>query len=282
MLKQTRHLADITADYDVILSDVWGVVHNGVSSFPQACAALAAARAAGKTVILITNSPRPWKSVAEQLDAIGVPRESFDRIVTSGDVTRHLIADGPKRVVLIGPERDCELVAGIDVELVPEAEAEVVLCTGLFDDDTEHPEEYRAMLERLSGRGLPMICANPDLVVERGHRLVPCAGALATIYRELGGETRISGKPHRPIYEEAMATARALVGDVDKRRTLAIGDSILTDVKGAADYGLDILYIGGGIHAKHYAGGDTIDAGKLEAYLAEQGVAPRFWMQRLV
>lgn len=282
MLKRTSRLADITTDYDVVLCDVWGVVHNGARAFPQACAALADARQAGKRVILLTNSPRPWQSVERQIETLGVPKEAFDRIVTSGDVTRKLIGEGPSRIFFLGPERDHVLLSGLDVEVVGEAEAEAVLCTGLFDDEKEGPEDYRDLLTRFRARDLPMICANPDLVVERGERLVYCAGALAALYAELGGETRISGKPYRPIYEAAMAAARSLSGSADKARTIAVGDGLATDVKGAQDYGLDVLYIGAGIHARNYAGSDDVDEGRLEAYLAEQGATPRFWMQRLV
>jgi len=281
MLKRTSRLADITPEYDVVFCDVWGVVHNGARAFPQACAALADARKEGKTVVLLTNSPRPWRSVERQIESLGVPENAFDRIVTSGDVTRKLISEGPSRIFFLGPERDHVLLSGLDVEMVGEEEAAAVLCTGLFDDETEGPEDYRELLERLHARGLPMICANPDLVVERGDRLVYCAGSLAALYAELGGETRISGKPYRPIYEAAMAVARSLSGAADKARTLAVGDGIATDVKGAQDYGLDVLYIGAGIHARNYAGGGELDEGRLEAWLAEQGATPRFWMQHL-
>lgn len=281
MLKRASRLADVISDYDVLFCDVWGVVHNGTRAFHQACEALAGARQAGKTVILLTNSPRPWQSVERQIETLGVPDDAFDRIVTSGDVTRKLIAEGPSRVFFLGPERDHVLISGIDVETVSEEEAEAVLCTGLFNDETEGPEDYRALLERFHARGLPMICANPDLVVERGDKLVYCAGALAALYSELGGETRISGKPYRPIYEAAMDVAREISGSADKGRTLAVGDGIATDVRGAQDFGLDVLYIGAGIHARHYAGGGELDEDRLEAWLAEQGALPRFWMQRL-
>lgn len=281
MLKRTSRLADITPDYDVVLCDVWGVVHNGARAFPQACEALAGARKDGKTVILLTNSPRPWRSVERQVEALGVPKEAFDRIVTSGDVTRKLIAEGPSRIFFLGPERDHVLLSGLDVDTVDEEEAEAVLCTGLFDDETEGPEDYRALLERFHARKLPLICANPDMMVERGDKLVYCAGALAALYAELGGETRISGKPYRPIYEAAMAIARSLSGSAEKARTLAVGDGIATDVKGAQDYGLDVLYIGAGIHARNYGGAGALDENGLEAWLAEQGATPRFWMQQL-
>lgn len=170
-------LGEITDGFDVILSDVWGVLHNGVSAFPHAAVALHEARKAGKTVVLITNSPRPAPGVIAQLRVLGVPDEAYDRIITSGDVTRGLIAEGPKKVFLLGPERDMPLLEGLDVERVGEAEAQSVVCTGFFDDETETPEDYTEMLKGFIARKVPMICANPDLVVERGERIIPCAGA---------------------------------------------------------------------------------------------------------
>ncbi|MCX8996293.1 TIGR01459 family HAD-type hydrolase [Rhizobiaceae bacterium BDR2-2] len=272
---------DIVADYDVILCDVWGVLHNGVTPFMPASHALAAARKAGRTVVLITNSPRPRPGVIAQLDAIGVPAAAYDRIVTSGDVTRDLIAAGPKRIFLLGPERDLPLVEGLDVDLVSAGEAESLVCTGLFDDETETPEDYRDMLLAMRDRNVPMICANPDLIVERGDRLIPCAGALAVYYEQLGGTTRVAGKPHRPIYDAALAAARELRGDVDPARILAIGDGLPTDVRGALDYGLDLLYIGGGIHAAEYTVNGVMDDALVNDWLKRENAAPKYWMPKL-
>jgi HAD superfamily hydrolase (TIGR01450 family) len=281
MAERIRSLADITARYDVILCDVWGVLHNGVTPFADAAAALSAAREAGASVVLITNSPRPNDSVVVQLDGIGVPREAFDRIVTSGDVTRALIRQGPAPVFFLGPDRDLGLLDGTGARPVPEAEAEAVVCTGFYDDETETPEDYRDLLGRLSARSLPMICANPDLVVERGERLIPCAGAMAAFYETLGGVTRIAGKPHRPIYEAALAEATALRATVDPARILAIGDGMPTDVRGALAQGLDLLYISAGIHARDYMTGEVTDERALADFLASHQAEPRWWMPRL-
>lgn len=274
-------LGEITDGFDVILSDVWGVLHNGVSAFPDAAVALREARKAGKTVVLITNSPRPAPGVIAQLRVLGVPDEAYDRIITSGDVTRGLIAEGPKKVFLLGPERDMPLLEGLDVECVGEAETESVVCTGFFDDETETPEDYTEMLKGFIARKVPMICANPDLVVERGERIIPCAGAMAAYYEQLGGEVRIAGKPHAPIYEACLAAAREVRGAFAKDRVLAIGDGMPTDVKGAIASGLNLLYISGGIHAAEYTLNDQTDEALLNAYLKGQGAAPGWWMPRL-
>ena len=281
MAKRIESFQDIVSQYDVALCDVWGVLHNGIDAFAAASEALVKARAAGMTVVLITNSPRPSPGVISQLKMIGVADGAFDRIVTSGDVTRELIARGPKKVFLLGPDRDNPILDGLDVERVAENEAEAIVCTGFFDDETETPEDYHDMLVAFEARKVPMICANPDLVVERGHRIIPCAGALAVYYNQLGGETRIAGKPHTPIYEAALAAARDVRGDVALDRVGAIGDGMPTDVRGAIDNGLDLLYISGGIHAADYALHGRTDEALLNAWLERENAAPKFWMPRL-
>lgn len=275
-------LQDIEGRYGVILSDVWGVVHNGVRAFPDASQALSAARSRGLAVVLITNAPRPRAEVQAQLDILGVPRDAYDRIVTSGDVTRDLITEGARKIFHIGPERDLSIYDGLDVELVEEFEALTVVCTGLFDDDTETPEDYADMLRRLRQRDLPFVCANPDIVVEKGDRLIWCAGALARDYAQLGGRTRIAGKPHRPIYTAALQAAAEVLGrDVSERDALAIGDGVLTDVKGAEQNGIHILYVTGGIHAREY--GETLepDPAMLAAFLEKHGHHPVAVIPRL-
>lgn len=282
MAERIGSLHDIETHYDVILCDVWGVLHNGVSAFPEASTALRDARENGLTVVLITNSPRPNKGVMLQLDSLGVLREAYDRIITSGDVTRKLIAEGPRKIFFIGAERDVALFEGLDVTRVEEDEAEVIVCTGFFDDEVETPEMYRDMLERFSERQVPMICANPDLVVERGHRLIPCAGAVAALFEKLGGDTRIAGKPHKPIYAAALAEAEAHRGAVDRSRVLAIGDGMPTDVRGAISEGLELLYISAGIHGRDYMDGGRTNETALHTFLANHQARPRWWMPRLV
>lgn len=266
----------VAGGYAAILCDVWGVVHNGEAAFPEAAAALARARDRGIAVVLITNSPRPHHDVERQLGVLGVPDKAWDRVVTSGDVTRDLIRQAPRRIFHLGPDRDFSLYEGIDVELVEEFEADAVVCTGLVEDEVETPEDYAEILRRLRSRDLPFICANPDIVVERGERMIWCAGALARDYGLLGGRTLVSGKPHRPIYEASLAAAGAVLGrTVAAGDALAIGDGMLTDVKGAADHGIDVLYVSGGIHAREY-GEDAAfpDPARLSDYLARHGRAP--------
>lgn len=282
MVRRIQTLGDISGNYDVILSDVWGVLHNGVNVFPDAAKALTEARAGGATVVLVTNSPRPRQGVIDQLRAIGVSDDAWDRIVTSGDVTRVLIAQGPKKVFLLGPQRDLPLLEGLDVEIMaaPEA-ADSVVCTGFFDDETETPEDYEDMLREFRSRHVPMICANPDLIVERGHRMIPCAGAMAAFYSQMGGETRIAGKPHAPIYAAALEEARDARGEFDRSRIMAIGDGMPTDVRGALAAGLDLLYISDGIHVGEYTLHGQTDEVLLKAWLESEQAAPLWWMPRL-
>ncbi|MCA0278071.1 MAG: TIGR01459 family HAD-type hydrolase [Proteobacteria bacterium] len=282
MPQSIASLEALTGRYSALLCDVWGVIHNGVSAFPEAAAALAAARDKGVAVILITNAPRPRDGVIAQLANLGVPETAWDRVVTSGDVTRDLIRSGPRKVFHIGPERDYSLYDGLDIELVEEFEASAVVCTGLFDDEIETPDDYAEMLRRLRARDLPFICANPDIVVERGHQLIWCAGALARDYGQLGGRTLVSGKPHRPIYEAALQAAGEVLGrEVAKAEALAIGDGMVTDVKGAADNGVDVLYVSGGIHARDYGEPHDPDPARLAAFLDKHGYAPVATIPRL-
>ncbi|KKX24674.1 TIGR01459 family HAD-type hydrolase [Rhizobium sp. LC145] len=282
MARRIGNLSEVAKDYDVVLSDVWGVLHNGVDPFMHSADALEEARSGGATVVLITNSPRLAHQVAAQLHHIGVPDTAYDRVVTSGDVTRRLIAEGPKKVFLLGPERDTALIEDLGVERVSDPkEANSLVCSGFFDDETETPEDYTDMLRDFLARDVTMICANPDLVVERGHRIIPCAGAMAAYYEQLGGRSRIAGKPHRPIYEASFAAAREVRGEFSLDKVLAIGDGMPTDVRGALAAGLDLLYISGGIHAAEYTVKGEPDEAILNAWLKREGATPKWWMPRL-
>ncbi|TPM95766.1 TIGR01459 family HAD-type hydrolase [Mesorhizobium sp. B2-1-5] len=275
-------LEDVSKNYSAILCDVWGVVHNGERHFPAAASALAAARTAGIPVVLITNSPRRSADVVAQMNVIGVPPSAYDRVVTSGDVTRDLIVEGPRKIFHVGAERDLTLYDGLDVDLVEEFEASGVVCTGLFDDEVEKPEDYAELLRRLRARNLPFICANPDIMVERGERIIWCAGALARDYAQLGGRTLIAGKPYAPVYDVAMKEVAEILGrPVERRQVLAIGDGMLTDIKGAAGNGFDVLYVSGGIHARDYGDASQPDPARLAAFLDRHGYHPVAVIPRL-
>ncbi|HEY0330915.1 MAG TPA: TIGR01459 family HAD-type hydrolase [Rhodopseudomonas sp.] len=261
-LRFVEHLRELVGDVDVVLSDIWGVVHNGLEAFPEACAALQAARGEGRTVILITNAPRPADSVQRQLRKLGVADDTYDAIVSSGDLTRSFVAERNGQAVFwLGPQRDNSIYRGLDAVFAPLDQADYIVCTGPFDDETESAEDYRGMMQQARLRNLPLICANPDIVVERGDRLVYCAGAIAELYRELGGEVIFYGKPHRPIYERSLAIAQALRGAaVPLDRVLAIGDSVRTDLAGAQGFGIDCLFVTRGIHSEDFEGIDGLDA----------------------
>ena len=271
-------LEDIAARYDGLLCDVWGVVHNGVSAFAPAVDALARFRRAGGRVLLLTNAPRPAPLIRRQLASFGVGEEAYDDVLTSGDVTRDVIAARPgAKVFHLGPERDLPFYRGLDIALVPEGEADLISCTGLFDDTRETPDDYEAMLRRLAARGLAMACANPDIVVERGDTLVYCAGALAQRYAALGGETIIVGKPHAPIY----VAARERLTRLGVNRILAIGDGLPTDIRGAHDAGIDVLFVTGGIHEADFGPTDEPDAARVSARLSAEGLATVAFLPKL-
>lgn len=274
------HFRALAPRYDVVLCDVWGVVHDGVAAYAPAGDALARYRAGGGTVILITNAPRPSPWVVRQLDRLGVPREAYDEVMTSGDLTRDVVAARGGDVFHIGPARDITIFEGIDMRFVSAEAAAYVVCSGLFDDTKETPEDYRGLLADLRRRGLLMVCANPDLVVARGDALVYCAGAIAERYAAMGGEVLYAGKPHPPIYRSALAKAEQARGaPAPAGRTLAIGDSLRTDMAGALALGIDGLFVSGGIHAAEFRDNPSGEA--LAGIFAAAGVTPHAVTPRL-
>lgn len=247
----------ISATYPVWFCDIWGVVHNGYKPFANTVATLARHRANGGIVVLVSNSPRSEAGILKQLDEIGVARNAYDAAVTSGDVTRNLMAEAPShRLFHLGPDRDTSIFQGLAVERVPLAEAGAVICTGLFHDDRETPDDYEALLTEMKARKLPMICANPDKMVRKGDKLLYCAGALAERFATMGGAVAMAGKPFAPIYELARRKAEAARGGpVSAAEILAIGDGPETDIRGAANQGIACLYVSGGVrdHASDMA-----------------------------
>ena len=277
------HFSTLAPDYDVLLCDVWGVVHNGVAAFPHACDALMRARARGASVVFITNAPRQSEVVARQLDKLHVPRETYDAIVSSGDVTRGVLEQRAGQAMFhIGPERDRSIYSGLNLRFAPLEQADFVVCSGLDDDDVETPDDYRARLETMLARKLFMVCGNPDVVVERGPRLVYCAGAIADLYATMGGEVLYAGKPYRPIYDMALAKAEAAAGHkVATSRVLAVGDSVRTDLKGARTIGVDFLFVTSGIHAEELGGRERPDSKALNATFTAAGEMPKAVMREL-
>src|SRR6516165_10652014 len=279
-----NHFAPLSNRYDLLLCDVWGVVHNGVAATPEACDALRRFRKRGGSVVLITNAPRPGDVVARfTLDRLGVPRAAYDGIVSSGDVTHALIAARKGlRVFHIGPKRDVAIFDGLDAPMADVTTADYVVCSGLTDDTVEAPQDYHRVIEQMRMRALPMICANPDIVVERGEQLVYCAGAIADLYAAAGGSVIYAGKPYRPIYEEALRIAQGAHRRMPAlERVLAIGDSVRTDLKGAAAFGIDCLFVTAGIHAEELGGRESPDAAALAEIFAAAGLFPKMVMRRL-
>ncbi|GGH11656.1 haloacid dehalogenase [Alsobacter metallidurans] len=253
--------------YDLILCDIWGVLHDGLKAHPGAGDALTRFRQAGGTVVLVSNAPRPALAVVPHLDQLGVVRSAWDGAVTSGDVTRAMLEERAGTAYYwLGPDRDAPLFDGLSARQVPLEEAELIVCTGLLHDEHETPADYAALLAAAKARALPFVCANPDLVVERGQDLIYCAGALAQAYEEIGGETIYAGKPYPAVY----AAARDIGASIRRERTpesriLAIGDALRTDIAGANQLGCDSLFVARGIH--------THELGIADRPLHEEGLA---------
>jgi HAD superfamily hydrolase (TIGR01459 family) len=239
----------LSADYPVWLCDIWGVVHNGLKGYEAAAHALSQHRKQGGIVILVTNAPRTSRDVVGHLNDLRIPLQSYDRVVTSGDVTQTLVKDHAKgKVYYLGPPRDLSMFHGQMVKKVPLAEAHAVLCTGLVNDDAETPDDYGDLLSSMKELNLPMICANPDKMVRKGNRLLYCAGSLAEKYSAMGGPVLMAGKPYEPIYILALQIAGEIAGrEIEKSKVLAIGDGPETDIKGAADFGIPVVLIADGV-----------------------------------
>jgi HAD superfamily hydrolase (TIGR01459 family) len=273
-------LSAVAADYDVLLCDVWGVIHNGRESWPEACEALIRFHDQGGQVVLISNSPRPAHDVVDQLDRLGVPRAAWQAFVTSGDATRaELARRAPGPVWIIGPERDWPLYDGLPLERAEgAADAAFLSVTGPIDDETETPEDYRDRLAPAAARDLEMICANPDRIVQRGDKIIYCGGSLADLYEALGGRVTMAGKPFGPIYALALTEAERLLGrPVDRSRVLCIGDGVVTDVMGANAQALDCLFIAQGIHGDAARGPDgALDPESAAALLTAETTYARY------
>ncbi|MEO0822670.1 MAG: TIGR01459 family HAD-type hydrolase [Pseudomonadota bacterium] len=284
MTRIIASLDEIAAGYDALLVDLWGCYHNGLEPYPAAVAALRRYRAAGGLVILLTNAPRPAAGVARFLAGIGAPEDTHDGIMSSGEACQRSMRSGRygRRFHYVGPDRDLGMLAEIGLAPAPVEEAEAILLVGLFDDATETPEDYDPQIAAWRARALPVLCANPDIIVDRGTERLWCAGAIAQRYEQAGGPVVWYGKPHPPSYEAAFALLDEVAGRaVPRARVLAIGDGIHTDVAGGHAQSVDALFITGGIAAE--AMGSDIenpDPDRLAAFCAAEGQTPRFAMGR--
>ncbi|MEM9763287.1 MAG: TIGR01459 family HAD-type hydrolase [Pseudomonadota bacterium] len=281
----------IAADYDALLVDLWGCYHNGLRPYPEALDALRRYRAGGGTVVLLTNAPRPAWGVQRFLDRIGAPGapgDTHDGIMSSGEACKRSMANGRygRRFHYIGPDRDLDMLSDFGSPVSLE-DAETILLVGLRDDQTEQPSDYDAEFEEWAARGLPVLCANPDVIVDRGEERLWCAGALAERFEERHGANGAQvvwyGKPHAPSYDESFALLETLAGrSIARDRVLGIGDGIATDVKGAHAQGCHALFITGGIAAAEIGDTpDTPDPARLAAFCAHEGQEPRYAMSFL-
>lgn len=275
-------LSDIAADYDALLCDIWGVLHNGRDPFDGVDDALEAYRDQGGKVLLLSNAPRPGSTALKRLDTIGNRKTSYDDILTSGDATRALLnemAQDGKTCCHIGPDKDADLVAGLEIRLADMAEADVVLFSGMYDDSRETPEDYAALLTEMQARDLPLICPNPDRTVQFGDTVIYCGGAVAELYENMGGQVIWMGKPHPVVYARAKTILQNMTG-IAKPRILAVGDGPKTDIPGAATAGIDALFIAGGLAG---ASGAKIDTAEdIAAVLAEENTHARFALRHLI
>ncbi len=290
MTEFIRSIDALDPGYRVLFCDLWGCLHDGVRAFPAAVAALERFRDRGGAVVLLTNSPRPAGDVERQLDALGAPRSCWDIVVSSGDAAQEAMVEGQfgRRVYHIGPERDDGFFRDpegrlFDIERVPLEEAEGIVCTGLFNDRSETPDDYRATILYGKTRGLKLLCANPDIVVDVGEIRIWCAGAIAAAYAEAGGRSYYFGKPHPPIYTLARRKLEAVLGFVPQAdEILCLGDGVGTDILGAMGEGLDSLFIAGGLAAiETGAGAAGVDPARVRGYLEATKLSPRFAMAYL-
>jgi len=283
-------LSEISAQYDALFVDLWGCVHDGVTAYPEAIAALQAYRKSGGIVILVTNSPKPREGVAAQLGQFGVPVDAYDSIASSGDSARSAMFRGMvgEKVYFMGEwTRDSGFFDPIEIindpaqiTRVPLQEAEGIVCCGPFDPMAD-PAVNRADFLYAKQKGMKLLCANPDIVVDRGEVREWCAGALAALYTEMGGESLYFGKPHPPIYDLARRRLNALANKVDSSRILAIGDGIHTDIQGAQGEDIDSLFITGGLAASETKTKNQPDADALEAFVTKQMITPTYAIGRL-
>jgi HAD superfamily hydrolase (TIGR01459 family) len=283
-------LSEVSAQYDALFVDLWGCVHNGVTAYPEAVAALQAYRKNGGIVVLVTNSPKPRAGVAAQLSQFGVPDDAYDTIATSGDSARSAMFTGAvgEKVYFMGEwQRDAGffeplslLENPVNITRVPLDEAEGIVCCGPFDTMAD-PDVNRADFLYAKTKGMKLLCANPDIVVDRGEVREWCAGALAKLYTEMGGESLYFGKPHPPIYDLARRRLNVLDRNIEDSQILAIGDGPHTDISGGMGEGIDTLFITGGLARAETKTTDQPEAEALAAYIEREKVNPTYSIGQL-
>ena len=287
-----QSLSEVSAGYDTLYCDLWGCLHNGHAPYAAAVAALQAFRATKGRVVLMTNAPRPNRYVEAQLGRMGVPHDAWDMIVSSGDAAQVALFSGAvgRKVYHLGPDKDdgfftdipSDLVDAPAIRRVPLEEAEGIVCTGPFDEHNDTPDDYRPTFLHAKAKGLKLLCTNPDLIVDYGETRIYCAGALAALYEEMGGESLYFGKPYPPIYDLARRRLVAAGFESDPARILAVGDGIGTDIRGGLGEGIDTIFVTGGLAADAF--GPDVEApesGPLGVWLEEHQITPTYCMGRL-
>lgn len=289
-MKIIKQLSDISDQFDAVFCDVWGCIHNGVNAFSESCQSLKKFRIRGGTSLLLTNAPRPWQDVEAHLNKLGISSSVWDAILTSGDAAKFAMFEGcvGHKIYHIGPKRDVGFFHPVEIWQKEEIlqvgleDAEGIVCTGLFDDETETPEDYRSLLERAKKMDLPFLCANPDVIVDRGENRVFCAGALAQLYTELGGKVLMFGKPHNSIYDLARRKLQQLrQNEIPNSRILCIGDGLTTDLEGAVRQKLPSLFVSGGLYALETDTQDDPNPEKLNNFFKQNGIYPNYVVGRL-
>lgn len=275
-------LSQISNKYDAIFCDIWGVIHNGREAFWPAIDALKEFRMSGKIVILISNSPRPNHTIPVQLEGMGIQNDCYDAIVTSGDATILTARAIGEKAYKIGPPKDDLFFNALGAQYVSIAEAQYIICTGPRDDLTEQAEDYIDELKALIPHNLPLICANPDKMVQHGDRIIPCGGALADIYEQFGGKVIMAGKPHNPIYEMTKQKCDNLLGYIPhETKLLCIGDGLNTDVRGANSQNIDCLFVADGIHANDMKDDKGLNAQMTASFLEKAGLFAKYAIEFL-
>ena len=285
MTRILSRIDEVSGNYEALIVDLWGCYHDGLRPYAAAVEALQAYRRRGGIVVLLTNAPRPAPYVQDFLDRMGAPRDSYDAIMSSGHACQRAMASGAygRAFHYVGPDRDRHMLGDIGLEDVPADRAEALLCTGLADDSADPRIAYAGSIKAWRDRGLPMLCANPDIHVDRGEERLWCAGALARAYEEAGGRVIWFGKPHAPTYDETFALLTEIARrEIARERVLAVGDGIHTDVAGALLQGLDVVFVTGGLAAAEMGPDpESPEPERLERFLADKGLDPAFAMGRL-